>query len=46
MLAIREAFENYRQETGKRLSAHEAVSSYLVAVKMFPDNLALTDAVR
>ena len=44
-LAIREALDAYRQDTGRRLSAHEAVSSYIAAAKLLPDDITLSEAV-
>ncbi len=45
-LTVRDALASYRQETGRKLSAVEAVQSYLAAVKMLPANSTLLEAVR
>ena len=44
-ITIRQALAVYRQETGRRLSALEAVSSYIAAAKLLPDNCTLKDAL-
>ena len=42
-IAVREALEAYQQVTGWRLSAHEAVSSYISAAKLLSDNITLAE---
>ncbi len=45
-LAIREALATHWQETGRRLEAVEAVTTYLAASKLLPDGCTLLEAVR
>jgi len=43
-IAIRQALAAYQQETGRQLSALEAVTSYITAAKVLPDNCTMPDA--
>ena len=45
-LNVRDMLAAYRQDTGKRLSAFEAVSGYLEAAKLLPKGSTLLEAVR
>jgi len=45
-LSIRDALDAFRRETGRTLTALEAVTSYLDAAKLLPAGCNLTDAVR
>jgi hypothetical protein len=45
-ISIREMLAAYRQEGGARISAHEAVASYLEAAKQLPKGSTLLEAVR
>jgi integrase len=45
-LAIRDALGAFRRDTGRTLSAVQAVTGYLDAVKLLPEGFSLTDAVR
>jgi integrase len=45
-ISIRDMLTAYRQDTGKRISANEAVSDYLAAVRILPKGSTLIEAVR
>jgi integrase len=45
-IAIRQALDAYRRDTGRKISAFEAITSYIAAAKLLPDSSTLPDAVR
>ena len=45
-IAIRQALSNYSQETDRRVSALEAVQTFIAAAKLLPDKVELLEAVR
>ena len=45
-IAIRQALAGYAEETGKSVSALEAVQTFIAAAKLLPDKIELLEAVR
>ena len=45
-LAIRDALDAYRRDTGRSLTALQSVTGYLDAAKILPSNISLADMVQ